>query len=85
MKESKGQHLKKGPDLTITLHSWRDGKDISMQATTGERVIDVVRRAGFHVDGVLVMVEGEPVPIDEELTKALASRVLTVIRVASGG
>lgn len=44
--------------------------------------MDLLDRAGVHIDGVLVLREGVPIPLDRSVD--LNDR-LTVVKVASGG
>lgn len=60
----------------------REGREISMPPCPGDRVMDLLDRAGVHMDGVLVFREGIPIPLDEGVE--LNDR-LTVVKVASGG
>jgi len=65
---------------TLILH--REGKEFSLDITPGDRVMDLIDSIGVPMDGVLVFMDGSPVPLDMEVREEV---VLTVIRVASGG
>lgn len=60
----------------------REGKEMSVTLAPGDRVMDLLDRSGIMPDGVLVLREGVPLPLDENVE---GTSRLTVIRVASGG
>lgn len=72
-------------ERNLTLISWRDGTERTISFVEHEPLISVLRRAGHPPDGVLVLAEEGPIPLDECLDGSFAGRTLKVIRVASGG
>jgi len=71
--------------MTLTLLSWREGTKKVVAFSEGDLLISLIRKAGHPPDGVLVLGEEGPLPLDEELGKTFAGKDLQVIRVASGG
>ena len=66
----------------ITLKLTREKRESIVNIEDGDRVIDLLRRAGLPVDGVLVFKGKVPLPLDDD---AFDADELTVITVASGG
>ncbi len=66
----------------ITLKLTREKRESIVNIQTGDRVMDLLRKAGLPVDGVLVFKGNVPVPLDDD---NLDADELTVITVASGG
>ncbi|MGA1848525.1 MAG: hypothetical protein ACMUHB_04210 [Thermoplasmatota archaeon] len=66
----------------ITLKLTREKRGSIVKIEDGDRVMDLLRRAGLPVDGVLVFKGNVPLPLDDVDFDA---DELTVITVASGG
>ena len=64
---------------------WREKRMISVLLPSGCSVMDLVRGAGQPLDGVLVMCNGSPVPMDADLKEMSSEDEISIINVASGG
>lgn len=85
MAKTKGGVDLEANERSLTLVSWRDGTKRTIPFDDQEQLISLIRRAGHPPDGVLVIDEDGPLPLDERLDGTYVGRTLKVIRVASGG
>jgi sulfur carrier protein ThiS len=70
------------PRDDITLKLTRERRESRIIIEEGDRVMDLLKRAGLPVDGVLVFKGNVPIPLDDD---RLDVDELTVVTVASGG
>jgi len=54
----------------------------SVEIPEGSQVLTVVKKLDYHMDSVIVLSEGEPIPLDDELEENMTLKVLPVV---SGG
>jgi len=66
----------------ITLRLLREKRDILVEPAPEEKIMDLLRKAGIPLDGVLVFMGNVPLPLDDDVEGV---DELTVVTVASGG
>jgi len=54
----------------------------SIEVPEGSQVSTVVKKLDHHVDSVIVLSDGEPIPLDDEVKENMKLKILPVV---SGG
>ena len=70
--------------VTIRVDLSRSGRSENVSISMDSTVIDLVRKLNEPIDGVIVLQDGRPIPLDQTIDMVRNS-VLKVISVASGG
>ncbi len=56
--------------------------DGPIEVPKGSDVSDVIQSLDYHIDSVIVLSDGEPVPLDDEVKEDMTLKILSVV---SGG
>jgi sulfur carrier protein ThiS len=68
--------------MNITVDISRNNEVKKIQIDPGSKVEDVLKKISLKPDGVIVIHDSQPIPIDEKLKDG---QKLTILQVSSGG